>query len=138
MKTVKLCAFLVLAMSLLTSGSAMAEHRHGGGHWRGSVGIYVGPGFGPYYPGFYSDPFYYDYPAPYYYGYSAPVIVTPAQQPQVYIEQTPQSQIEAPQSSAEPQQEYFWYHCKKPEGYYPYIKDCPAGWQKVTPEPLQP
>lgn len=144
MKTVKQCAFLVLAMiamSLLPSGSALAGHGHGGGHWHGhggghvhgSVGIFLGPSFGPYYPGFYGDPFFYGYPPPYY-GYPAPVIVTP-QQPPVYIEQAPQYQTDAPQSYSEQQQEYFWYHCKKPEGYYPYIKDCPAGWQKVTPEP---
>ena len=30
---------------------------------------------------------------------------------------------------------YQWYHCQNPEGYYPYIRDCPTGWTMVAPRP---
>jgi len=140
MKAIKQCALLALTATLLSSGVALADrgHGHGGGHWRGNVGIYVGPGFGPYYPRpyyapYYGDPYYYGYPPAY---YPAPIVVTPAQPP-VYIERAPQVQEQAQEtpSPSAPAQDYFWYHCDKPEGYYPYIKECPQGWQKVTPEP---
>jgi hypothetical protein len=33
---------------------------------------------------------------------------------------------------AEPQAQY-WAYCRSPQGYYPYISECPAGWLPVTP-----
>ena len=29
----------------------------------------------------------------------------------------------------------YWYYCRNPEGYYPYVKQCTAGWIPVPPEP---
>jgi len=29
----------------------------------------------------------------------------------------------------------YWYHCKSPEGYYPYVKTCPGGWDRVPATP---
>ncbi|HUY04874.1 MAG TPA: hypothetical protein VMV33_16465 [Rhodocyclaceae bacterium] len=29
----------------------------------------------------------------------------------------------------------WWYHCAKPEGYYPYVKRCLVGWEKLSPTP---
>lgn len=31
----------------------------------------------------------------------------------------------------------YWYYCDDPQGYYPYVGDCPNGWQQVTPQPPQ-
>jgi hypothetical protein len=28
-----------------------------------------------------------------------------------------------------------WYHCSNPEGYYPYVKSCPKGWEEVPAQP---
>ena len=124
---------LALAGSLLASVSAQADpwrggHRHGGPN----IGFYFGPGF--YGPGWGSY-----YPRPYYavptYPYYPPVIVAPAPAPvppPVYIEQ-PAQQSAAPQAA----DNAYWYYCNQPEGYYPYVKECPAGWQKVTPQPVQ-
>jgi hypothetical protein len=88
---------------------------HGGGDWHGS--IWIGPGWGgwggwgtPYYP--YYDPYY-----PYY--RETPAVIQ--QQPPVYVQ---------------PEEQY-WYFCRNPEGYYPYIKKCPGGWLKVVP-PVPP
>lgn len=129
---------LALAGSLLASVSAQADpwrggHRHGGPN----IGFYVGPGFyGPGWGPYYSRPY---YPRPYYavptYPYYPPVIVAPAPvpvPPPVYIEQ-PAQQGAAPQTA----DNAYWYYCNQPEGYYPYVKECPAGWQKITPQPAQ-
>jgi hypothetical protein len=37
----------------------------------------------------------------------------------------------------QPQQNY-WYYCQEPQGYYPYVKQCPGGWMKVLPQPAPP
>jgi hypothetical protein len=118
-------ALLFLLCSLLLAGTtsaAWARHGHFR-HGHARVGIYLGiPLTGPYY----YPPHYY-YPSPYYSYAPSPVIVTPAAPP-VYIEQT------APQASTQLPSNY-WYYCNDPQGYYPYVKDCPAGWQKVAPQP---
>jgi hypothetical protein len=49
-----------------------------------------------------------------------PVYYTPAPPP-VYIEQ--------PQSSA------YWYYCQAYSAYYPHVRVCPGGWQRVAPQP---
>jgi hypothetical protein len=103
---------VLLALFLAGTGGAWA---HG---WRGHVGVYVGdPFWGPVW-----------YPPPYY--YPPQVVVVPAPQPPVYVEQ----QDAAPAAPAAGGQHY-WYFCKSAKGYYPYIKECPDGWQKVLPQP---
>jgi hypothetical protein len=84
-------------------------------HFRG--GVWIGPGWGP---GWWGAPYYgYGYPyAPY---YSAPPVVI-QQQPQEYIQQP----------AVQPQQQY-WYYCTEAKAYYPYVKQCPGGWNKVVP-----
>ncbi|MCB5190811.1 hypothetical protein LG198_08745 [Methylobacillus arboreus] len=137
MRTVNKIMVVGLVAGLMLSGTALADpwrgHRHGGGP---NIGFYFGPGFGP---GFYGPGWGPYYPRPYYgvptYPYYPPVIVAPAPAPvppPVYIEQAPQ-QSAAPQSA----DSAYWYHCNQPEGYYPYIKECPSGWQKVAPQPPQ-
>lgn len=32
----------------------------------------------------------------------------------------------------------YWYHCTSPEGYYPYVTECPGGWTKVPATPPPP
>jgi hypothetical protein len=57
-------------------------------------------------------PFYWPgyYYAPAYY-YPAPVVAAPAPAPA------------------------YWYYCAPLGAYYPYVQDCPAGWQLVAPHP---
>jgi hypothetical protein len=50
-----------------------------------------------------------------------PVVVQPA--PQVYVQPPP------PQP--------YWYYCDNPQGYYPYVPQCPGGWRQVLPTPPQ-
>ncbi|HET9113446.1 MAG TPA: hypothetical protein VFN66_06215 [Burkholderiales bacterium] len=118
---------LVGLIGIFASSVALAD--------RIGVGFYIG---GPYPYGFYR-PFYrpYFYPYPYYPPVVVsppPVVVAPEPAP-VYVEQgAPQQQV--PQQPAAPQASAgHWYHCDKPEGYYPYIKECPGGWKPVEPTP---
>ena len=92
--------------------------------YRGS--IWIGPGWGwgpgwgaPYYPyPYYSYPSYPYYPAP-------PVINQ--QQSPVYVEPAPQQE-----------EQNYWYYCPNPQGYYPYVPECPKGWLKVIPSTVPP
>lgn len=29
----------------------------------------------------------------------------------------------------------WWYFCRNPSGYYPYVKQCNSGWEKISPVP---
>ena len=102
-------------------GYSYGSHRQGGGYFSGSV--YIGPGWG-------WDPFfypYYSYPAyPYY--YTPPTVVVP-QGPQEYI---------SPDTGSADDKTGYWYYCRKPEGYYPYVERCPSGWMKVVPNTTPP
>ncbi|HEY4370756.1 MAG TPA: hypothetical protein VGN52_02355 [Burkholderiales bacterium] len=99
------------AAATMVSAPAQAWYHHGG-FYGPRFGVYVGPGY---------------YPPPYYYYPPAPVVVTPPSPP-VYIEQAPPAAAPAPQSS-------MWYYCAASRSYYPYVKDCPGGWQQVAPRP---
>ncbi|MGH8737796.1 MAG: hypothetical protein ACREVC_10595 [Burkholderiales bacterium] len=107
---------LVLALAaVLASGSALAYHGRVG------VGLYIGvPAWRP---GYYPSPYYYP-PAPYYY---PPVVLAPAAPP-TYVEQGA-----AQAAPAQPQGD--WYYCEDSKAYYPYVKTCPGGWQRVAPQP---
>lgn len=116
---------LILALAGFLAGNAWAgppgwPH----GHPRSSVqfGVYVGApwGYPPY--GYYPPPVYYPHV------YVPPVVVT---QPPVYIEQ-PGMPPAAPTLEVG-----YWYYCNEAQAYYPYVKQCPGGWQKVAPQPAQ-
>lgn len=112
-----------MLLATIVSEPAWADRgRHGGGRTRAHVGVYIGaPMFWPYY----AQPYYYPQPQPYLYPqpYSYYPPVAPAAPP-VYMEQQPSS----------PAQQY-WYFCNESQGYYPYVQQCPSGWQQVTPQP---
>lgn len=115
-------ALLALLILSGVAGLAQAEPgRHGGfhghhGHFHGHshVGVWVGsPWWYGYRSGWYGDPWY-GYPYP----YGRTVIVQP---PPVYIEQ-----------GGEPTAQ-MWYYCARPQGYYPYVKNCSTAWRAVLP-----
>jgi len=114
----------ILWLALLGAAAPGAASAHGYGYHGYGHGHYPGPrvGFGIYM----GVPFGYPWYAPPNYYYPPTVIVRPAE-PQVYIERA------APQTSAPSQP--VWYYCSNPQGYYPYVKECPGGWQHVVPAP---
>jgi hypothetical protein len=112
MKRVK--AVLTSSLILLgaaASAPALADGR-GGGHVR--FGVFIGA---PFYPWYY--PPYYYYP---------PTVVTVPATPPTYVERGG-SQV------APGQQQSYWYYCTESKTYYPYVKECPGGWQRVVPQP---
>ena len=119
---------LTIALLLLATagGNAWADHRHHGRH-RHHGGLHVE--IGPYWePRLYAPfPSYYP-PYPYY-----PPVVVERPVPQVYIEQpAPVAPPPAPVAEAPT---HYWYYCAGSNSYYPYVKECPDGWQKVVPQP---
>jgi hypothetical protein len=119
--TLSMAAFVLAATA---SASALAWHH--GGHAR--VGVYIGaPAY--WYPPYYYPPYY----APYYPGYYYPPVVVAPSAPPTYIEQGGgQPAVASPQSPPEPN---WWYYCADAKAYYPYVRECPAGWQRVAPQP---
>jgi hypothetical protein len=106
-------ALLLLLAGVMAAGTASA---HGRGGARVHFGFFVGgPVWGPWY-----------YPPPYPYYYPAPVYVTPPAPP-VYVERQDVAPTSQPQD--------WWYYCEQSRGYYPYVKSCPGGWQRVPPAP---
>jgi hypothetical protein len=119
MKKAKFLAVVALAAGAVVSTSALAWHHH----HRGGPRVVLGFNFG--YPAY--------YPAPYYY----PAYYPPAYYPPVVVQQAPTTYVEraepAPQASA-PASNY-WHYCQDSRAYYPYVKECPGGWQRVSPSP---
>lgn len=133
MKALKLVAAAIAASVALTAASPPAEaHRR----VRGGVTLQFGwPGYwGPGYwgPGYWGGVRHYAYPPPVYYYprvYGPPAVVSPPSEP-VYIER------DAPEESAPPAATVWWYWCPGAKGYYPYVQQCPGGWQRVPPQPV--
>jgi hypothetical protein len=111
------CAFV---LALLDVGTVQAGGHHRHGHWHGtSVGVVVGAPLGwPYYRGgFYGWPY-----------YDAPRTIVVERAPPVYIERG---------SAGGDTGEGWWHYCRDPEGYYPAVKKCPGGWERVAPTPSE-
>jgi hypothetical protein len=104
-------ALMLSAILLGTTANAQALAGNRGGHVR--FGVFIGA---PFYPWYY--PPYYYYP---------PAVVAVPVAPTTYIEQG------SPQAA--PAQQSYWYYCAESKTYYPYVKECPAGWQRVAPQP---
>jgi hypothetical protein len=127
MKNRSVTTVSLLLIGTLASSAALADrhgrydHHHRGPH----VGVVI---HGSLYDPFY-DPFFWPrYYPPYYHPYEPPIVAIAP--PPVYIEQPsqpPTVQNESPSG--------YWYYCSQPDGYYPYVKQCPGGWQKVAPLP---
>ena len=110
---IRLLALMTLQAALLASIPAQAH----GPRARVHFGVFVGA------PLFWGYPYYYP-PPPYAY-YPAPAYYPPS--PPVYVERD-QPAADAPAQS-------WWYYCDQTRSYYPYVKTCPGGWQRVAPTP---
>ena len=114
MKSIKMVlALLVILLGVMASESALAHGGRHGGHHGGHVrfGVFVGA------PAFWYNP------PPYYY---YPPVVTVPYSPPVYIER-------GDAQAAPEQTRAYWYYCADARAYYPYVKQCPGGWQRVVP-----
>ncbi|WP_057290302.1 hypothetical protein [Noviherbaspirillum sp. Root189] len=119
MKTIKPRFLIILVIGLLFSELAWAHGGYGHyGRWHGrshaSVGIVLGvPLVGAW--GYYRQPGIYTYP---------PVVTVP-NVPQAYMEK----------NAREQQANSWWYYCRSAQAYYPYVRECPNGWELVSPQP---
>jgi len=118
------CIAVALVAATASPSDAWGRDRHsrGGPHFWGGAHVRGGPSFwwGPRVylgPPVLWAPSPYPYYSPHY--YSPPVVV---ESPPVYVEQQP----------ATPG---YWYYCQNPNGYYPYVSQCPGGWTPVAPTP---
>ena len=110
-------------------GFGRGDGFRGGGGYRGRDrfygSVFIGPGYGP---GWY-DPFWWPY-GPYGYGYgygyAPPRVVERVYAP------PPADYLGVPDGPP-PQQN--WYHCRSPEGYYPYVRECNGEWEAVPVAP---
>ncbi len=114
----------LLVLALVVCGSAGSADARGRSHrFPGHHGfrrhhrffashVFIAPSvvapFGPYW-----EPYWDPYRRPYAY---PPVIAAPSAQ--VYVQLSPS-----------------WYACDNPQGYYPYVPQCPGGWRQVAPTP---
>jgi hypothetical protein len=127
----KRLTLLLAAFATLISLVAFSAPAEAYGRVRGGVFL----NFGVPWPGYWGPRYYYG-PGPYYYdGYYAPPAVI-VQSPPTYIER---SDVESapPPSQVQPQHQW-WYWCAAAEKYYPYVKECPGGFQRVPAQPVPP
>ena len=149
-RTVAVASLLAFALAVAPVTSAMAWGRHGGGgHYGGGLilglagavvataaAIITAPivildaiaqppryyAQGPVYGG--APPVYYNAPPA---GYYAPPAAS------TYSYSAPQAAPYYAPPQAQPQGE--WYYCADSNSYYPYVRDCPGGWQRVPAQP---
>lgn len=124
MKALKVLAAVFLAAVALAAVSPDAQ-----GHGRVHGGVSFQ--FGYPWPGYWWGPGYwgprYVYPP---YGYYSPPVVVVPQDPPVYVER------DAPDPA--PPAAVWWYWCPSANAYYPYVRECSGGWQRVPPQPVPP
>ena len=115
----------VLLSAALVASTAPVPARADGFGWGLLFGTLVAA---PLIASAYYSPYYY---GPYGYGYA------PGYYPQqVYVQPTYTRPAYAQQASAPAvQQSFSWYFCPGGNGYYPYVRTCPGGWQTVSPVP---
>jgi hypothetical protein len=87
-----------------------------GGGWWGPG--WWGPGWGPWW-------------GP---GWGPSTVVVPSGGPVTYIERG----AEGAPPPAQEQSSHWWYYCADAKAYYPYVRECPGGWQRVAPQPPPP
>ena len=55
--------------------------------------------------------------------------------PPVYYDPPPALQYVEPSPAPSTPQPGYWYYCPGSQQYYPYVQQCPSGWQPVAPQP---
>jgi len=115
---------LIALLAILSTTPAYADGRdgHGGGRGGGGEGWWI-------IPALIGGALIYDLTRP------QPVYVQPAP---VYVEPAPvyapsNSPGNAPDVASSSVQ--YWYFCAAANGYYPYVRSCPNGWESVPTIP---
>jgi hypothetical protein len=162
-KTAALASVLAIALAVVPATSAFAWWRHGGGHLGGGslflglgvaaaaivtapiviaasvaqAAVYYPPA--PVYPAYaYAPAYAYNYysvpPPAYAYNYYStpppPPNYAPAYAYNYSAPPPPPNYAPAPAPSLAE-----WYFCPAANAYYPYVSDCPGGWQRIPAQP---
>ena len=56
----------------------------------------------------------------------------------VIVEQTPVQPAEAVPAAPPAPAAAYWYYCASAQNYYPYVTQCPVGWEQVPATPPAP
>jgi hypothetical protein len=148
-KTVSRSALILLALASAATASAHGYGRgYGHGYYGPRLGFGIGVGVGialSSYPSYYS-PYYGNsyYASPYYarpyYPYNREVVVntvytsapTTVYPERSYAVSSGPAQTISSASEPESGDTSSWYYCHNPDGFYPSIKACSSGWQRVA------
>jgi hypothetical protein len=105
-------------------GVRLIKVHRGGGYYRGyyprSSVVISGSLWWPLGYPYYAWPYAYPYAGWPYYGYAPPVTV---------YESVPEPAITAQPPAPS------WYYCPESKAYYPYVTECPRGWENVPATP---
>ncbi|OGA48131.1 MAG: hypothetical protein A3G25_21325 [Betaproteobacteria bacterium RIFCSPLOWO2_12_FULL_63_13] len=124
---------LMLAFGTVVSTPVMAQYRGHGGYSHGRVyvhghggGVGLGLLLGAALVGlaYSAAPAYAAPTSP------APVVVYPAP-----VAAPAVTYVQPAVPVATPQQQADWYYCADSRSYYPYVRECPGGWQRVPATP---
>lgn len=127
----------LLAAALLLAGLVAAAPAAAHGVYYGGRGYWAGPSvrfhFGYYGGPLWWPPAYYAYPAPYV--LVPPPAPAPPAAPPVYIEREPAEPRPTPAPQPGAPEGAWWYFCPAANGFYPYVRECPSGWERVPALP---
>lgn len=140
----KRLTLLLAAFATLLSLFAVATPAEAHGRIRGGVFL----NFGVPWPGYWAPRYYYPPPAYYYYDDYAPsTVIIERRSPPLYVEK---ADIEGTQAAPADQATAttpapsqvkptnWWYWCESSRKYYPYVKECAGGFERVPPQAVPP
>lgn len=123
MQRLRVMVGVAVLAAVLVPGLAAADR--GGRHRGASIGLFMGA------------PIYWGWPGPYYVYPPPPYTVFPQYAPYPPYYAYPPRERETPpvyiEREREGRESGYWYYCRHPEGFYPDVKDCPDGWERVAP-----
>jgi len=124
MKKIALMCFAISLLGIFANGSVWAHSRYN-----------FGFNLGYYSPGYYGNFGYRTYGYRYPYFYPPMYVYPPYYPPAVIVPSTPPVYIQNETIRPVQPQTHYWNYCRNPEGYYPYVKQCPEGWMQISPQP---
>lgn len=138
---------LLAAFATLLSLFAISAPAEAHGRIRGGVFL----NFGVPWPGYWAPRYYYPPPAYYYYDDPYPsTVIIERRSPPEYVEKadvegrpapSPSTSEQATAAAPAPSQikaTNWWYWCESSKKYYPYVKECAGGFERVPPQPVPP
>ena len=132
MKWIKSILPVAILLVSVSVSPAWAHGRQMNHSPRWGIGLVINP-FPLFYSPYYSAP-YYPYPSRYYPEVIVDTVIMPARNT-VYVQQSNSISFSPyPAVSVTPESGVSggdWYYCHHPDGFYPSIKTCPSGWQRV-------